>query len=89
MLPEFDSAATLLDHEDQQTENGCGRLSDGGLRVSVRTDMPGVTPAMWEWWFGWHGSDARRYKLWHRGRTCRHSGPTVVPTVGTSAARRW
>jgi hypothetical protein len=27
--------------------------------------MPGVTPAMWAWWFGWHGSDARRYKLWH------------------------
>jgi hypothetical protein len=20
---------------------------------------------MWEWWFGWHGSDSRRYKLWH------------------------
>jgi hypothetical protein len=27
--------------------------------------MPGVTPAMWSWWFGWHGSDTRRYKLWH------------------------
>ncbi len=27
--------------------------------------MPGVTPGMWAWWFGWHGSDARRYKLWH------------------------
>jgi DAPG hydrolase PhiG domain len=20
---------------------------------------------MWEWWFGWHGCDSRRYKLWH------------------------
>lgn len=20
---------------------------------------------MWAWWFGWHGSDSRRYKLWH------------------------
>jgi hypothetical protein len=20
---------------------------------------------MWSWWFGWHGSDTRRYKLWH------------------------
>ncbi len=65
VLPEFDSAAELLDQEDHETENGYGRLSDGGLQVSVRTDMPGVTPAMWEWWFGWHGSDARRYKLWH------------------------
>ena len=27
--------------------------------------MPGVTPAMWNWWFAWHGSHAQRYKLWH------------------------
>jgi hypothetical protein len=40
-------------------------LRDGGIQVSVRTDMPGVTPAMRDWWFGWHGSDSRRYKLWH------------------------
>jgi hypothetical protein len=20
---------------------------------------------MWSWWFGWHGCDTRRYKLWH------------------------
>lgn len=61
----FDDAATLLDQGHQQTENGYGRLRGGGFQVSVRTDLPGVTPAMWDWWFGWHGSDARRYKLWH------------------------
>lgn len=41
----------LLDYDDvttprrgyQQTENGYGRLRDGGIQVSVRTDMPGVT----------------------------------------------
>jgi hypothetical protein len=27
--------------------------------------MPGVTPAMWDWWFAWHGSEGLRYKLWH------------------------
>jgi len=64
-LPAFEDAADMLDAGYQQTENGYGRLRDGGIQVSVRTDMPGVTPAMWEWWFGWHGSDARRYKLWH------------------------
>lgn len=57
--------ATLLDDGYHATENGYGRTRDGGLQVSARTDMPGVTPAMWDWWFGWHGSDARRYKLWH------------------------
>lgn len=61
----FDEAATILDEGYQQTENGYGRLREGGIQVSVRTDMRGVTPAMWEWWFGWHGSDSRRYKLWH------------------------
>ncbi|KAA1248349.1 hypothetical protein F0Q45_21075 [Mycobacterium simiae] len=61
----FDDAASVADQGYQQTENGYGVLDDGSYHVSVRTDMPGVTPAMWSWWFGWHGSDTRRYKLWH------------------------
>jgi hypothetical protein len=61
----FDAAATVADEGYQQTENGYGLLDDGGYHVSVRTEMPGVTPGMWSWWFGWHGSDTRRYKLWH------------------------
>ena len=55
----------VADEGYQQTENGYGVLDDGGYQVSVRTDMPGVTPRMWSWWFGWHGCDTRRYKLWH------------------------
>lgn len=65
VLPGFDDVAALMDPGVQQTENGYGRLADGAIQVSVRTDMPGVTPPMWAWWFGWHGSDSRRYKLWH------------------------
>ncbi|NVN51450.1 hypothetical protein [Mycolicibacterium hippocampi] len=61
----FEDRTTLLDPGYQQTENGYGTLALGGIQVSVRTDMPGVTPQMWAWWFGWHGSDSRRYKLWH------------------------
>jgi hypothetical protein len=61
----FDDAATLNDDGYQQTENGYGVFEDGTLQVSVLTHMPGVTPAMWSWWFGWHGCDSRRYKLWH------------------------
>jgi hypothetical protein len=64
-LPAFDDAALMLDEGYQQTENGYGALRDGEMQVSVRTDMPGVTPQMWAWWFGWHGSDSLRYKLWH------------------------
>ncbi len=61
----FEDAARVADEGYQQTENGYGVLEDGSYQVSVRTDMPGVTPAMWAWWFGWHGCDTRRYKLWH------------------------
>ncbi len=60
-----DDAATLGEDGYHRTENGYGVLAAGGYQVSVRTDMPGVTPPMWMWWFGWHGSDSRRYKLWH------------------------
>ncbi|WP_371328066.1 DAPG hydrolase family protein [Mycobacterium sp. 1423905.2] len=65
VLLAYADAATLAAEGCQQTENGYGLLNDGSMQVSVRTDMPGVTPAMWSWWFGWHGSDTRRYKLWH------------------------
>ncbi|ORB82532.1 hypothetical protein B1987_00045 [Mycobacterium kansasii] len=61
----FGDAATVADEGYHQTENGYGIVEDGSFHVSVRTDMPGVTPAMWVWWFGWHGCDTRRYKLWH------------------------
>jgi hypothetical protein len=64
-LPTFDEVAEMLDDGYQQTENGYGNLDGGAIQVSVRTDMAGVSPAMWAWWFGWHGSDSRRYKLWH------------------------
>jgi DAPG hydrolase PhiG domain len=61
----FDDAASVADEGYQPTENGYGILDDGSFHVSVRTDMPRVSPAMWAWWFGWHGCDTRRYKLWH------------------------
>lgn len=38
---------------------------DRSIEVAVRTLMPGVTPRMWDWWFGWHGSHDSRYRLWH------------------------
>ena len=40
----FDDAASVADEGYQQTENGYGILENGGFQVSVRTDMPGVTP---------------------------------------------
>ncbi|TRW87833.1 hypothetical protein FK535_05165 [Mycolicibacterium sp. 018/SC-01/001] len=65
LLLDVARAATLVDGADLVTDTGYARSRTGGCTVAVRTDMPGVTPAMWDWWFGWHGSDTRRYKLWH------------------------
>jgi hypothetical protein len=58
------NAGTLVD-DDEPTENGYALCPDHSIRVAVHTPMPEVTPAMWDWWFGWHGCDSRRYKLWH------------------------
>ncbi|MGW0183457.1 DAPG hydrolase family protein [Nocardia sp. NPDC003345] len=46
-------------------ETGYGRMASGAVWVAVRTEMPGVTAAMWDWWFGWHLTESARYKLWH------------------------
>ncbi|MGW5518374.1 DAPG hydrolase family protein [Nocardia africana] len=46
-------------------ETGYGRTDSGIVWVAVRTEMPRVTAAMWDWWFGWHLVESARYKLWH------------------------
>jgi hypothetical protein len=65
LLPSLKDAPRLLLPGDLELENGFGFQSDGSLHVAIRTDMPLVSPAMVDWWFGWHGSEAQRYKLWH------------------------
>ncbi|GAB4045335.1 DAPG hydrolase family protein [Spirosoma litoris] len=64
-LPPF-SAANYLESEGYtDLENGYTKGADGSIHVAIRTHMPGVTPNMWDWWFGWHGCQNNRYKLWH------------------------
>ncbi|MGH2727561.1 MAG: DAPG hydrolase family protein, partial [Actinomycetota bacterium] len=46
-------------------ETGYGRLDNGRVWVATLTDMPGVRPEMWDWWFGWHSDASAKYKLWH------------------------
>lgn len=65
LLPDIDGAAQNLFGDAPVLEDGFVLTKDGGMRVSVRTSMPGVTPAMIDWWFGWHGDAPAKYKLWH------------------------
>lgn len=62
----IDQAATRLSRPGYDpVETGWFETPDKRLLVSVLTDMPGVRAEMWDWWFGWHGTESARYKLWH------------------------
>ncbi|WP_051210692.1 DAPG hydrolase family protein [Runella zeae] len=64
-LPTFSEACYLEEEGYTEFENAYTQYPDGSIHVAVHTSMPGVSPAMWDWWFGWHGSQDNRYKLWH------------------------
>lgn len=71
LLPSKEGLPALAEPGYQEFENGFGIDADGAGCVACLTHMPGVSPAMWDWWFAWHGSDTRRYKLWHpRAHLC-------------------
>ena len=61
----FSHAGRLLDLEADGAVDEVVRNGDGVLVVCCKTEMPNVTPEMWDWWFGWHGLSSERYKLWH------------------------
>lgn len=39
-------------------------LEDGSAYLANKTEMPGVTPDMFDWWFAWHGLEDLRYRIW-------------------------
>lgn len=55
----------FLDDKDIRLTVGFTVVPNGTGLVANATFMPGVTPEMIDWWFGWHsvGSDLR-YKIW-------------------------
>lgn len=56
----------LFDEGYMDNEFGLFGLPDGGAVFSNLTDMPGVTPEMFDWWFAWHGLDSLRYIIWDK-----------------------
>lgn len=58
-------AGRLLEPGNVPIEDGVIRNHDGMLTVCCRTDMPGVTARMIDWWFCWHAASSERYHLWH------------------------
>jgi hypothetical protein len=60
-----EQAGELLKPGYLPLETGYTRLRNGQVFVAVLTPMPGVSGKMIDWWFGWHGAEKERYKLWH------------------------
>lgn len=61
----FTPYARLTDPGGDGVADGVWRHPDGTLTVACTTPMPGVSAAMWDWWFGWHSLSSARYRLWH------------------------
>jgi phloretin hydrolase len=45
-------------------EAGWCIMPDGSGYIANYTQMPGVTPEMFKWWFVWHCLEPLRYKIW-------------------------
>ena len=65
LLPPVRAAAENLFGTAPVLEDGFALAANGAMHVAARTDMPGVTPPMIDWWVGWHSDSPERYKLWH------------------------
>jgi hypothetical protein len=88
LLLQLADAPRLLETGDHELEDGYGFHPDGGLHVAVRTEMPGVSPAMVDWWFGWHSAEPQRYKLWHpRSHVHAQWGSPDSPELATKKGR--
>ena len=64
VLPRSD-VNRLLDPGYLPLETGYASLPDGTGHVAVLTQFPNASGEMIDWWFGWHGAETERYKLWH------------------------
>ena len=72
---------------DAAVQNGFTVTSDGAIHVNLVTEMPGVTPAMIDWWFGWHSDSPERYKLWHPLAHVHAQWATAPPAGSAGRAR--
>jgi hypothetical protein len=75
----------LLDPEPLPAEVGWCRLDDGVGYVAVRTEMPGVSAEMIDWWFEWHPDASIRYQLWFPGK---HEANRWKPGPGGPGSKR-
>jgi hypothetical protein len=81
-------ARAVLDIDGAQLPSACTVSDDGAMHVHLRTSLPGVTPEMVDWWFGWHSDEPQRYKLWHP-RAHVHAEWLHEPSPGSRGRERY
>ena len=85
LMPRMPEAVN--DIVDSRIQNGYTVNRDGAIHVNLTTEMPDVTPPMIDWWFGWHGDSAPRYKLWHPLAHIHAQWEQLPPAGSTGRAR--
>jgi hypothetical protein len=93
LLPAIGTAAENLFGGAAVVEDGFALTADGVMLVAARTDMPGVTPPMIDWWFGWQATVPNATNYGIRTRMCTPRGlrrlpPGRVDARAMSATRR-
>jgi hypothetical protein len=78
----------VQDIEGAPIQDGYTLTSDGAAHINLLTPMPGVTPTMIDWWFGWHSDSPERYKMWHP-RAHVHASWLEPPVLGTRGRDRY
>jgi phloretin hydrolase len=76
----------LLDPAPLPGECGWCTLPDGCGYVAMRTEMPGSSGEMVDWWFDWHPRDPVRYRIWH---PLAHKGNSLEPAVEPGVKPYW
>ena len=76
----------LLDPDPLAVETGWCWTAEQIAYVAVRTEMPGVSGEMWDWWFDWHPRDPLRYRLWYPDS---HFDISFKPPSTTGAKPHW
>lgn len=87
----FKDKDKLFDSGYLPGEFGVFRLPGGGYSVANKTDMPGVTPEMFDWWFAWHGLDPMRYTIWDKEDHyyCKTRNPEIALNEKLSMKERY
>lgn len=75
----------LLDPAPLAVETGWCFGADRVGHVAVRTEAPGVSAEMVDWWFDWHPRDPDRYRLWH---PLAHRDNSLEPSPSAAAGAK-